>query len=97
MTGDLQNRLDSICRKAILLTERYKALEQAKTQADQRIAQLEAELDQSRQQVSHLEEQAKYLTLTQAVNPTREDVERSRKVISELVRQIDRCINELND
>lgn len=97
MTGDLQERLDSICRKAILLTERYQALAQAKADADGRIAELESMLGEAQHRVIVLEEQVKYLSVAQTVCPSRQDVERSRKVLSDLVRQIDRCINELND
>ncbi|MDE7397711.1 MAG: hypothetical protein K2M98_08300 [Muribaculum sp.] len=97
MTGDLQTRLDSICRKAILLTERYQALNQAKIEADSRVADLEARLSQANSRIEELETRVKYLSIAQTVNPTRDDIERSRKVITELVRKIDRCINELND
>jgi chromosome segregation ATPase len=97
MTGELQNRLDSVCRKAILLTERYQALAKAKAEADSRIATLESQLAESDRRIHEMEARLKYLTIAHTVNPTHEEIEQSRKVITELVRQIDRCINELND
>jgi predicted P-loop ATPase/GTPase len=41
--------------------------------------------------------QVQYLTISSALAPSREDVEKTRETISNLVREIDRCLVELND
>ena len=58
--------------------------------AKSRINRMRAENERLRSQVD-------YLKMAAIVAPEREDVERTRALLSNLVREIDKCIADLND
>ena len=97
MATDLQERLERVSRKTLGLTDRYNALLGEKRAADARIAELQSTGTDLRQQVETLTRQIDYLTVVTTAIPSRSDVERSRAVISRLVREIDKCISDLSD
>ena len=97
MASDLQQTLDRISRKALHLTERYRVVDEQRRAAQARIQELEELVADLRKQVEDLRMKNEYLMIASTVNPTRQDVERSRAVISGLVREIDKCITELNE
>lgn len=97
MASDLQQTLLRISRKAESLTERYNALRQAKKEADETIDRLEKKLLSQDDQIRILKSRIEYLTVVTTAIPNRQDVERSRARISELVREIDKCITELSE
>ncbi len=97
MAGNLQQRLDSLKSKATLLTDRYVALKEAKQEADTTIAKLKKELEQQQRENAILRQQIEHLQVVTTLTPKREDVERSRAFLTELVRDIDKCINELKE
>lgn len=95
MAIDLKQRLDAIGERAKLLTQRLEQERRARLEAESLVADMNRELEQSRRRVAELEQQVEYLRVVGLVDPSREDVARSRAVISELVRDIDRCIADL--
>jgi phage shock protein A len=97
MATDLHERLQRVARKAQGLTDRYDVLEREKKAADAHIAELEATVAELRKRVEELDRQVEYLTVVTTAIPSRDDVERSRSVISKLVREIDKCIADLSD
>lgn len=97
MAGNLQQRLDSLSSKAQLLVERYARLAEAKHLADKRISELEANLERKNRETALLRQQIEELQVVTTLAPRREDVERSRAFLSELLRDIDKCINELSE
>ncbi len=97
MATDLHETLQRVARKAQGLTDRYNALISEKRAADVRIAELMATVEALRKQVESLTRQNEYLTVVTTAIPSRSDVERSRAVISRLVREIDKCISDLSD
>ena len=97
MATDLHETLQRVARKAQGLTDRYNALLSEKRAADVRIAELMATVEALRKQVESLTRQNEYLTVVTTGIPSRSDVERSRAVISRLVREIDKCISDLSD
>lgn len=86
-----------ISRKAESLTERYNALRQAKKEADETIDRLEKKISSQDDEIRILKSRIEYLTVVTTAIPNRQDVERSRARISELVREIDKCITELSE
>lgn len=97
MASDLQQTLERLSRKALNLTERYQSVLHDKQVADLRIAELETLVETLRNRVQTLERQVEYLSVVTTAFPTREEVERSRARISELVREIDKCISDLTE
>lgn len=97
MAGNLQQRLDSLKSKAQLLVERYARTEDARCEAESRINDLELEIKRKDREISVLRQQLEQLQVVTTLSPRREDVERSRKFFAELLRDIDKCINELSE
>ena len=97
MASDLQQTLLRISRKAESLTERYNALYQAKKEADETISELEKKISGQEEEIRVLKSRGEYLTVVTTAIPDRRDVELSRARISELVREIDKCITELSE
>ncbi len=97
MATDLAEQLNRIGRKAELLTTRYKALEQLRQDLEQKVQQLEEELRIERVTSQHLRLEVEHLRLSAAIAPDTEAAARARAYLSELVREIDNCINDLTD
>lgn len=97
MAGNLQQRLDILRSKAQLLTERYLTLLDEKREADATIEQLNKEMELQRKEMDIMRQQIESLQVVTTLVPSRENVERSRAILAELVRDIDKCINELTE
>ncbi|MBQ9076819.1 MAG: hypothetical protein IJY31_03140 [Muribaculaceae bacterium] len=97
MAGNLQQTLERIRNKAGLLTERYAVLRREKSAGDERIKELEAELTRRQQEIEKLQMENEYLKVVTTLIPDRKEVERSRAILAGLVREIDKCILELNE
>ena len=63
----------------------------------EKIGQLEQDINRMRAENERLRSQVDYLKMAAIVAPEREDVERTRALLSNLVREIDKCIADLND
>lgn len=97
MAGDLQKRLDSLTNKAQLLLKRYAMLEEENAAMKQKINELEAILSRQNRELTDKNRQIEQLQVMGVLAPTREDIEKSRAFLTGLVRDIDKCINELNE
>ena len=97
MKGNFRQRLDSLTAKTELLVSRYEALLEQNRLANDKIAELEAELQRSHVTINRLEVECENLRVVTTIAPKREDVEKSRSFLLELVRDIDKCISELTD
>ncbi|MCM1292402.1 MAG: hypothetical protein NC111_03165 [Bacteroides sp.] len=97
MAGNLQQRLDSLKSKAKLLSEQHAKLTDYIRVADQRIAELQATVERQQAQISVLSQKIEHLQVVSTLAPNHEDVEKSRKFLAELLRDIDKCISELSE
>lgn len=97
MAATLQQRIESIKSKALLLTERYAELLEERRAAEAQIVELRAQLERQQKEMAHMKQQIENLQVVTTLAPKREDVERSRAFLLQLVRDIDRCIAELTD
>lgn len=97
MAATLQQRIDSIKSKALLLTERYTELLEEKQAADAQIAELRARLQLQQREIDRMKVEIESLKVVTTLTPKREDVEQSRAFLSQLVRDIDKCIAELTE
>ncbi|MCM1483965.1 MAG: hypothetical protein NC043_06490 [Muribaculaceae bacterium] len=97
MAGNLQQRLDSLKSKAEILTSRYRRLADEKRAADSMIADLRLTIERQRKEMSQLRQEVEYLSVVTTITPKRENVEQARVILSELIREIDKCITDLTD
>ena len=72
-------------------------LEEENAAMKQKINELEATLSRQNRELTDKNRQIEQLQVMGVLAPTREDIEKSRAFLTGLVRDIDRCINELNE
>ncbi len=96
MATALQDTLARISGKAGVLLEKYYALLDEKADLEAENAQLRADNDQLRRTVDQLQSDNDYLKMARAIVPDTEGLAESKAVISKLVRDIDKCISQLN-
>lgn len=97
MASDLQQSLSRVSEKARLLIGRFRALDLERERLQQRVVELEKELDARNKELEQLRMQSEYLTVAAQLTPDRDTLERTRATIASLVREIDRCIVDLNE
>ena len=97
MAGEFKHIIDRINAKAEIVLERYALVNRQRREALDRVGELEREIRRLRAENERLRQETEYLKLATTISPSRKDVENMRAVLSELVREIDRCIAELDD
>lgn len=97
MAIDLKQQLDRVSAKADLIVQRCMSLTQQRDEALGRIAELEATLAARDKELEQLRVENENLRVVEAICPDRSKVEQARSLISELVRDIDRCILDLKE
>ena len=95
MAQDLQQRLLRLKGKKDLLIEHGVLLRKQKQEADIRARQLQEIVDRQRREIESLKMQLEYMQIASSFAPSREQVEQSSAILSGLVRDIDKCINDL--
>ncbi len=95
MASDLELSLKRIGEKSRILAERYKTIAAQRDQAINTIAELKSTLAERVKEIEQLKIQLEYLTIASTIAPNRENLDKARATISEIVRDIDRCIADL--
>ncbi len=90
-----QERIESLQAKTRLLIEKCNVLAKRGEETEERMVQLERENLSLKQQIEQLKVQIEYLQVVSTINPSREELEQTKKVLSDLVREINKCINDL--
>ena len=96
MAANLQERIEKIKAKATLIVERYERLRQMLAEANGRIEELNATVESQRREIAERDRQIEYLKVASVLTPDHRNVEATRALLSELVREIDKCINQLS-
>lgn len=97
MAADFPQIIERLKSKARLLTERYRVVLEQRNVALERVRELESQQEADRRLIERLSLEVEHLKIASTIVPDRRDVEKSRAVLSELVREIDKCINELKE
>lgn len=97
MAGNLQQRLGSLGSKALLLTERYERMSESLRQAQAEIADLKHALAERETELGRLRQELEHTRVVSVISHDKTDVELTRTFLAELVRDIDKCINEINE
>lgn len=95
--SELQQRIDTVARKAALLTTRCRLLKRDKAEAAERIASLEATVASQARRIEELETKLEYLTVVSVIEPTAKERHAVRERLSRLLHDIDLCIADLSD
>ena len=97
MAGSLQETIQNLKAKAAIILDRHDLLVKENEAARERIQQLEATILTLRKEVERLTLETEYLKVATTIAPTGADIARSRAILTELVREIDKCITDLNE
>lgn len=96
MAATLAELLDAITAKCDLLSQRCNNLKEENRQLREQLAQSDDALEASQLELLRTKKQLEYVRITKAYDSGgRDSTEQSRRIISELVRKIDRCISRL--
>lgn len=96
MAANLQERIEKIQAKAALMVDRYERLRRMLDEANVRIEDLTATVERQRREIAERDRQIEYLKVASVLTPDHRDVGATRALLSELVREIDKCINQLS-
>lgn len=97
MANQLQETLDRIIAKSNVLVERYRLVMQEKEALAGENETLRSQLDQLRAQNEQLQQDNNYLLTARSIAPSKVMADDARATISRIVRDIDRCIAQLNE
>lgn len=97
MADNLQQRLDAIGGKMQLIVDRYAKLTERLLAANETIREQQATIESQRRQIDGLRRQVESLQVVGILSPKREDIDRSRTFLAELLRDINKCITELSE
>lgn len=97
MSVNFEQRLNEINAKTRMLTQRYQYVVMQRNEALERLSQVSGELAAARQRIEELTRQVDYLRMASAIEAIDGDIEQSRRFLSELVWEIDKCISQLSE
>jgi len=97
MAADLLQLVQGLKEKHQRLFERYRDAIDQRDSALRQVADLEYTVRQQRRDIERLSQQVEFLTVVSTAMPDRDDVEKSRAMLSGLVREIDKCIKDLTE
>ncbi len=97
MAGDLQQTVERLRAKMLVVSDRFSLVCGDRDRALARVAELEAELENSRKLAGKLQQEVEFLKIATTIAPERKDVEQTRALLAELIREIDKCIADLKE
>lgn len=97
MASELQETLARIVTKSKVLVDKYHVLNAEKERLEQVVAQLQSEMEVLKKENGKLSTDNHYLTMARHFVPNSEKAAEAKKMISSLVRDIDKCISQLNE
>ncbi len=95
MATDLHSTIERILSKSSVLVEKYHALEVEKVNAELKIKQLQEDIATLNKELEKLRQDNEYLRMARTIVPSYEQLAESRSIISQLVRDVDKCISQL--
>lgn len=97
MASDLEATLNRLSEKSRFITERFRVVSRRKDEAEARIAELEKMVRDRDRQIQLMAAEIENLRVSSVLAPTADAVNATRAVIRDLIRDIDRCIADIND
>ncbi len=97
MAGELQQTVDRLRAKMLVVNDRFALVCRQRDEALGRIRELEKELSDNRKHIEKLQQEIDFLRLATTIAPERKEVEQTRALLAELVREIDKCIADLKE
>ena len=93
---ELKDRMHSVAGKVETLRQRYLALLSERREMERQIERQKLEIEKLEKEVSQLKIDNEFLHVARSIPANPEAVARYKGQISKMVRDIDRCIKQLN-
>ena len=93
---ELKDKLQSVTRKVEILRQRYLALLGEKKVMERTIERQGLEIDKLEKEVNQLKIDNEFLRVARSVPSSPEAISRYKGQVAKMVRDIDRCIKQLN-
>lgn len=97
MAVNLQTIIQDLKQKTINLTSRYEALSKEKENADKLIGELRNEVAELKKELEAIRTDNQFLILSHRLASGPDMLVKSRRTISRLIRDIDKCISQLKE
>lgn len=97
MAESLSEIFERLLSKQQILVERYRILEEKLNAADEANQKLAEENHKQKILIEKLETANQYLRIARRIAPDQETIGKSRELIARLVRDVDKCIEQLNE
>lgn len=97
MAESLSEIFERLLQKQQMLVERYHVLEGKYAALGKEKSELESELSNREKAIEKLQMENQYLKVVKMVAPDKEALEKSRKIIAKLVRDVEKCIEQLEN
>ena len=97
MANELQNTLSRILSKSEVFVEKYKALSGERDRLAQENGDMQNTIQALKLENEKLRQSNEYLKMARDIAPDQESVAQTRATISQIVRDIDKCIAQLNE
>lgn len=97
MAVDLKQQIERISSKMQLIVERQQAMSQKLASAREEIRTLKATVMARDAEIEQLRRDNAYLHMVKSLTSDPRELRQAKVMITKLVREIDRCIRDLND
>lgn len=97
MAADFQQITKNLSDTSANLVNRVMDIIAQRDDALRKVADHEATIKEQASTIARLQQQIEYLTVVTTALPAPGDIDKSRAILSGLVREIDKCINDLTE
>ena len=97
MAVDLEELIERLQRKMLVLVDKYRLLESEKKSVDEENARLKAEIENLKKQLEQTNTDKEFLRIARNISNTPEQLADNKAVLVRLVRDVDKCIAQLTD
>lgn len=96
-SGTFQQRIDRLTAKMEMLRLRIEDANRQLREASDEIAQRDSSIKKLNRQIDLLNQETENLRVVHAITPRRDEINQTRSIIIELMRDIDRCIADIGE
>lgn len=97
MAESLKEIFDRMLGKQAFFVERYHALQQKYVAAEKTNEELKAVIEDQQKAIEKLRTENEYLHIVHTVAPDEESRKKVRQIVAKLVRDVDKCIRQLEE
>lgn len=97
MAETLSEIFERMLQKQQILVDKYHALERKNGDLEDEKKELEKELQKQKAEIEKLQMENQYLKIARTIAPDQNAFEKSRELVSKLVRDVEKCIERLSD